>query len=116
MPMITRLDQNARRSRAAVCGGFVFIGGQVADDKTGDIRQQTLEVLSKIDGLLIHADADKSRLVSLQIWLQSMDDLDGMNAVYDAWVEPGEAPTRCCARVELADPAYRVEITAIAVL
>jgi enamine deaminase RidA (YjgF/YER057c/UK114 family) len=43
-----------------------------------------------------------------------MDDFDAMNAVYDAWVVPGDAPTRCCGRVELADPAYRVEIVVIA--
>jgi enamine deaminase RidA (YjgF/YER057c/UK114 family) len=37
-----------------------------------------------------------------------------MNAVYDAWVVPGHAPTRACGKVELADPAFLIEVIAIA--
>jgi enamine deaminase RidA (YjgF/YER057c/UK114 family) len=45
-----------------------------------------------------------------------MDDLAGMNAVWDAWVAPGQTPTRCCGRVELNNPSCRVEITVTAAL
>lgn len=114
-PMV-RLDQNARRSRAVLCGSLLFIGGQVADDLAGDIGKQTREVLAKVDGLLARAGSGKARLISVQIWLQSMEDFAGMNEVYDAWVEPGAAPTRCCGKVQLADPAFRVEMTAVAAL
>ena len=79
MTDIVRIDQNARRSRASVFGDLVFLAGQVADDKGGDITQQTREVLAKIDDLLARADTDKSRLLSVQIWLKSMDDFDAMN-------------------------------------
>jgi enamine deaminase RidA (YjgF/YER057c/UK114 family) len=114
MTTIVRIDQNARRSRASVFGDLVFLAGQVADDKSGDITKQTREVLAKVDDMLSRASTDKSRALSVQIWLKTMDDFDAMNAVYDAWVVPGNAPTRCCGRVELADPAYRVEIVVIA--
>jgi enamine deaminase RidA (YjgF/YER057c/UK114 family) len=114
MTTIVRIDQNARRSRASVFGDLVFLAGQVADDKNGDITKQTREVLAKVDDMLSRASTDKSRALSVQIWLKTMDDFDAMNAVYDAWVVPGDAPTRCCGRVELADPAYRVEIVVIA--
>jgi enamine deaminase RidA (YjgF/YER057c/UK114 family) len=43
-----------------------------------------------------------------------MDDFNGMNAVYDAWVVPGNTPTRACGKVELADPNYRIEVIATA--
>jgi len=33
MSDITRIDQNARRSRASVFGDLVFLAGQVADTK-----------------------------------------------------------------------------------
>jgi enamine deaminase RidA (YjgF/YER057c/UK114 family) len=114
MSTITRIDQNARRSRASVFGDLVFLAGQVADDKSGDIVGQTREALAKVDDMLARAGTDKSRALSVQIWLKSMDDFEAMNAVYDAWVVPGDTPTRCCGKVELADPGYRVEIVVIA--
>ena len=114
MTAIVRIDQNARRSRASVYGDLVFLAGQVADDKDGDITKQTRETLAKVDDMLSRAGTDKSRLLSVQIWLKTMDDFAAMNAVYDAWVVPGDTPTRCCGKVELADPAYRIEIVGIA--
>ena len=114
MTAIVRIDQNARRSRASVYGDLVFLAGQVADDKDGDITKQTRETLAKVDDMLSRAGTDKSRLLSVQIWLKTMDDFVAMNAVYDAWVVPGDTPTRCCGKVELADPAYRIEIVGIA--
>jgi len=114
MSEIIRIDQNARRSRASVFGDLVFLAGQVADDKSGDIAQQTREALAKVDDMLARADTDKSRLLSVHIWLKSMDDFEAMNAVYDAWVVPGNAPTRACGKVELADPGYRIEVIATA--
>jgi enamine deaminase RidA (YjgF/YER057c/UK114 family) len=114
MTAITRIDQNARRSRASVYGDIVFLAGQVADDKAGDITKQTKEALAKVDDMLSRAGTDRSRLLSVQIWLKSMADFEAMNKVYDAWVVPGEAPTRACGRVELADPGYLIEVIAVA--
>jgi enamine deaminase RidA (YjgF/YER057c/UK114 family) len=113
---IVRLDQNHRRSRAVIANGMVFLAGQVADDKSGDIAQQAREALAKVDALLAEAGTDKRRALTAQIWLADMTDFDGFNAVWDAWVAPGETPTRCCGKVELADPAYRVEIVISALL
>jgi len=107
---IVRLDQNHRRSRAVIANGMVFLAGQVADDKAGDITAQAREALAKVDALLAEAGTDKRRALTAQIWLADMADFDAFNAVWDAWVAPGETPTRCCGKVELADPAYRVEI------
>ena len=114
MTTIVRIDQNARRSRASVFGDLVFLAGQVADDKGGDIASQTREALAKVDDMLARAGTDKSRALSVQIWLKSMDDFEAMNVIYDTWVVPGNAPTRCCGKVELADPAYRIEIVVVA--
>lgn len=114
MADIIRIDQNARRSRAVAAGGLVFLAGQVADDKAGDIAQQTRETLAKVDDMLARAGTDKSRLVSVQIWLRSIEDFEAMNRVYDAWVVRGQTPARACGKVELADPAYRIEVIAVA--
>lgn len=115
MSDITRIDQNARRSRAVVVGNLVFLAGQVADNKDADITQQTREALAKVDDMLARAETDKTRLASVQIWLKSMDDFEAMNAVYDQWVVRGSTPARACGQAELADPGYRIEVIAIAV-
>jgi enamine deaminase RidA (YjgF/YER057c/UK114 family) len=111
---IVRIDQNGRRSRALIYNGLLYISGQVPDDRSGDVADQTRQVLAKIDGLLAEAGTSRARLISAQIWLSTMDDFAAMNAVWDAWVVPGETPTRCCGRVELNDPRCRVEIVAVA--
>ena len=116
MSEITRFEQNHRRSRVVVHGGVVYLAGHVADDKTAPIDEQMRQALANIERTLATAGTDKSRLLTAQIWLRSMDDYDGMNAVWDAWVEPGQTPTRCCGEVRLADPKLRVEVIVTAAL
>ncbi|RMI17273.1 RidA family protein [Pseudoroseomonas wenyumeiae] len=114
MTAITRLDQNARRSRAVVHGDTVYLAGHTADDCTADAAGQTRQVLAKIDEMLAAAGTDKSKLLNVTIWLADMADFAAMNAIYDAWVVPGETPARCCGTVTLARPDIRVEIMVVA--
>lgn len=116
MTDIKRIDQNQRRSRALVHNGIVFMSGQVPDDMNAPIEEQTKQVLRKIGELLTLAGSDKSRLLTAQIWLRSMEDFQPMNAVWDAWVIPGQTPTRCCGEVKMNNPACRIEITASAAI
>jgi enamine deaminase RidA (YjgF/YER057c/UK114 family) len=116
MSDIVRIDQNARRSRALIHNGTLYIAGQVPDDRTVGVAEQTRQVLAKIDDLLAQAGTDKTRVLSAQIWLQSMDDVGAMNAVWDQWVVQGQTPTRCCGKVELNDPQCRIEIVVVAAL
>lgn len=109
-----RIQPNHRRSRAVVVNGMVHIGGQFADDHSGDIGAQTRETLAKLDALLAECGSDRSHLVSVTIWLRDMADFDAMNAVYDAWIDPANPPTRCCGQVRMASDAMRIELTAIA--
>ena len=110
MTDITRIDQNQRRSRALVHNGIVYTAGQVPDDMTLDIAGQARQVLAKIEALIKEAGSDKSRLLTAQVWLRTMDDFAAFNAVWDAWVVPGSTPTRCCGKVEMNNPNCRVEI------
>jgi enamine deaminase RidA (YjgF/YER057c/UK114 family) len=52
--------------------------------------------------------------LSATIWLADMRDYDAMNAVWDAWVSPGNTPVRACVEARLAAPHWRVEIAVIA--
>lgn len=114
MNAIERIDQNARRSRASAFGDLVFLTGQVGDDLSADAATQTRQALAKVDDLLARAGSDRSRVLSATIWLREMADYDAMNAEWDAWVVPEQRPCRACAKVELADPACRVEIIVVA--
>ena len=116
MTDILHVDQNTRRSRAVIHNGLVYTAGQVPDDMSQDIKGQTQQVLAKIDDLLEQAGTDKSRALTAQIWLRQIDDLAGMNAVWDAWVVQGKTPTRCCGKVEMKNPNCRVEILVVAAI
>jgi enamine deaminase RidA (YjgF/YER057c/UK114 family) len=112
---IERLDKGPRMSQAAIVGNLVFTAGRVAEQNAGrDVGTQTKEILDGIDALLARAGTDRSRIVSVQIWLAQMVDFDAMNAVYDAWVDKANPPVRACVEARLAGSEFAVEIAAIA--
>ena len=91
---IQRLHTESRYSEIVIHNGTVYLAGQLADDYRGDIRQQTRETLASIDRLLAEAGTDKSKILSVTIYLKDMADYAGMNAEWDAWVVPGATPAR----------------------
>ena len=107
---IVRHQAGSRMSQAVVHNGTVYLAGQVAGDASGDVADQTRQILAGIETLLGAAGSDKSKLLSATIWLASMADFAAMNGVWDAWVDPGNPPARACVEARLAYPQYRVEI------
>jgi enamine deaminase RidA (YjgF/YER057c/UK114 family) len=115
MNEIVRIVTDARRGRAVAYNGILFVGGQVAGDRSGDIRDQTRQVVTKIDQILASAGADKSRVLSAQIWLKDITrDFAGMNEVWDAWITPEVFPARATAQCDMGAPDVLVEITVTA--
>ena len=111
MTEITRIATDKRRSRAVVYNGMVFVGGQTADDRSQDIRGQTVQTLAKIEKFLADAGTDKSRLLTAQIWIKDLArDFAGMNEIRDAWTASAAAPTRATAQFEMGAPDVLVEI------
>ena len=113
---LRRLQPEQRLAGAVVHGGLVHLAGQVADDPTLDIEGQTADILRQIDALLAEAGSDKAHLISVQIFIADMADLDGMNRAWDAWMDRANLPARATVQAELANPAWRVEMTAVAAL
>ncbi len=101
-------------SQAVIHGNTVYLAGQVADDPVPSVAEQTRQVLARIDRLLAEAGTDKSRLLSANVWLADISRFDEMNAVWDAWVAPGDTPARATVQSALARPANLVEIMVIA--
>ena len=114
MTTLQRFDVGDRLSEMALHNGTVYLAGQVPDDASQDIRGQTAQVLAMIDRLLERAGSDRTRLLMVQIYLADLADFDGMNAVWDAWVAPGQAPSRATVQARLARPEWRIEIVATA--
>jgi enamine deaminase RidA (YjgF/YER057c/UK114 family) len=111
---IKRIQTGPRMSQAVIFNGMVFVAGQVAEDAKQDVSGQTKQVLAAIDRLLAEAGTDKSRLLSASIYLSDMADFAAMNAVWDAWVSPGNTPARATVEAQLARPGWLVEIVATA--
>ena len=112
---IKRIDIGPRMSQAAVVGNLVFTAGRVAENNAGrDVGTQTKEILDGIDDLLARAGTQKSKIVSVTVYLANMIDFDAMNAVYDAWVDRDNPPVRACVEADLAGSEFNVEIAVIA--
>jgi len=113
---IQRFQVGSRLSGAVAHNGVVYVAGQVPDDGSADITEQTRQVLKKIDQLLKEAGTDKSKLLWAQIFLPDMKDFAAMNAVWEKWVVAGQTPARATIEAKLANPTYKVEIMANAAL
>ncbi len=108
---IQRFDSGPRMSKAVVHGDTVYLSGLVAEAPKGkSVAVQTQDILAQIEGYLAKAGTDKSKLLSANIWITDMADFAEMNAVWDAWVSPGNAPARATVEAKLASPDYKVEI------
>ena len=111
---ISRFDVGTRLSEMAVHHGVCYLAGQVAADATMDIRGQTRQVLASIDALLARAGSDKSRILMCQIFITDLAEFPALNAVWERWVAPGNAPPRATVQAALAKPQWKIEIVVTA--
>ena len=116
MSTIQRYHIGPRLSEIVVHNNTVYLAGQIADALELDAKGQTQEVLAAIDRLLAEVGSDKTRILSVTIYLAEMDDYDAMNAAWSAWVPAGHTPARTTVAAALADARYLVEMSVIAAL
>ena len=112
---IERKEVGARMSQIVVHGDTVYLAGVVAHAAKGkSVTEQTKEILATIDKYLAQAGTDKKKLLSATIYITDMAKFAEMNAVWDAWVSPGNTPARATVEAKLAAPDYHVEIMVVA--
>jgi enamine deaminase RidA (YjgF/YER057c/UK114 family) len=112
---IERKEVGPRMSQIVVHGDTVYLAGIVAQANKGkSVTEQTKEILATIDNYLAQAGTDKSKLLRANLWITDMANFTEMNAVWDAWVSPGNTPARACVEAKLASPDYKVEIMVVA--
>lgn len=114
MQQIVRHEVGPRMSQMVVYGETIYLCGQTAADRSVGAADQTRQILARIDELLAVAGSNKSKLLSVQIWLADIRYYDEMNAVWDAWVDPENTPGRATCEARMAFPDVFVEIIAIA--
>ncbi|QFU17169.1 RidA family protein [Microvirga thermotolerans] len=117
MTAISRVGVATRYSDLVIKDDVAYFSGYVPETSVGaSVAEQTKDVLDQIAQSLAEIGSDRSRILHATIWLADMSHFDEMNAVWDAWVVPGEAPARVCVESKLADPGYGLEIQIVAAL
>lgn len=112
---IKRIGVAARYSDLVIFNDTAYFSGYVPEATVGQsVKAQTADVLEQIDQSLAEIGSDRTRILQATIWLADIGFYDEMNAVWDAWVAPGQAPARVCVESRLADPDYALEIRVIA--
>jgi enamine deaminase RidA (YjgF/YER057c/UK114 family) len=87
---IQRIETGARMSKVVIHGDTVYLAGFTANKAlAGGVAEQTVEILSIIDGYLAKAGTDKTN-----IWLSDIRTVDDINEVWDAWVPAGRLRAR----------------------
>ena len=107
---IVRHGKGPLMSQAVIHGNVAYLAGTVADDGSGDMKQQTAQTLASIDKSLAVAGTDKSKLLTAQIWISDMREFAAMNEVWREWIDPDNPPTRATCEAKLAQPDLKVEI------
>jgi enamine deaminase RidA (YjgF/YER057c/UK114 family) len=116
MTDIRRIDPGPRMSEAVVKGNRIYCSGMIPEDTSLDITGQVKQALFEIDSLLAKGCSDKTKILTATIWLADIADFAAMNAVWDAWVVPGQAPARATVQARMNDPRLKVEIMIVGAL
>ena len=108
-------------SKAVACGDLLFCSGQIPlDPSTMEvvgtaIEDQTRQVMKNITALLDGAGIGLDKIIKTTVFLSSMEDFAGMNAVYEEMLE-GHKPARSAVEVARLPKDVLVEIECICAL
>ncbi|HRH44476.1 MAG TPA: RidA family protein [Pyrinomonadaceae bacterium] len=108
-------------SQAVKAGNMVFVSGQIPiNPKTGefvsgDIHEQTSQVLRNLSAILDAAGSSLNHVVKTTVFLADMNDFSAMNAVYSEFFIDNK-PARATVEAARLPRDARVEIECIAVV
>jgi enamine deaminase RidA (YjgF/YER057c/UK114 family) len=115
---IKRIDVKKRYSEIVIHNNTVYLSGQVPWLCENDnFTKQTEEVFRLIDEQLARAGSDKTKLLSLRIYIKDPNNYELMNSVFDNWIPDGCAPTRATiGNVIFPNPKWEIEVVVVASL
>jgi enamine deaminase RidA (YjgF/YER057c/UK114 family) len=109
---IQRIGVGARMSDATIHNGVLYTV-EVPTIEGGDLRTQTENILAVLEQALLQYGTDKSKLLSVTVYLTNVANVAEFNAVWDQWLPQGKTPVRACVQAQLVNPQWLVEIQVI---
>ena len=107
-------------SQAIQTGNMLFVSGQIAIKKstgqliTGNIEEETIQVMTNIGDILTAAGLEFSNVVKSSIFMTDMNNFPKINEVYGRYFKDN-APARESIEVSRLPKDVNVEISCIAV-
>ncbi|MCG9577051.1 MULTISPECIES: RidA family protein [Vibrio oreintalis group] len=111
---IHRINPTKRWSDVTVFNGIAHFVEVAETDTSADIKGQVQQIFDQAEQMLASVDSDKTRILSVTIYVTDFANFDSLNEVWDNWFVEGTAPSRACVKVELADPNLLVEMAFVA--
>ena len=108
-------------SQAVLSGKTLYTSGQIAIDpetgnlKTGNIEDETRQVMANLQAVLEAADMAFADVVKTTIFLSDMNDFAQVNLIYGSFFDENNAPARETVQVSVLPKNVNVEISMIAV-
>lgn len=108
-------------SHVAIHGGLVYVSGQLPVDRHGTALSdqafdvQARQVLHNLDRCLITADTDRSRLVSVTVYVTDVGQWPTFDAIYADWIGQ-HRPARAVTGASRLHYGAAVEVQAVAAL
>jgi 2-iminobutanoate/2-iminopropanoate deaminase len=105
-------------SQAVISGGFVFVSGQIPlglDGKlnTGDIKEQTKQVMENLGAILQEAGSGFEKVVKTTIYLADINDFVAVNEVYGSYFVGEYLPARATVGVAALPKGAKVEVECV---
>jgi enamine deaminase RidA (YjgF/YER057c/UK114 family) len=85
-----------------------------AADKSGDVADQTLQILNVIDGHLRDHGSSREKLMMVQVWLADIGDFAAFREVWNEWILPDHPPALSVVEAAASRRDSLVEIRAYA--
>lgn len=111
--MITRVPGAvSTRSKLVRVNGFVFFN-VVPSTRDPDTFLQMIDALQVVDDRLNECKLDKSKVISITVFIADIAQKDKMNRAWEEWVDQAAPPIRACIGASL-DGGDLVELSVVA--
>ena len=105
-------------SQAIAVGDLVFVSGSLGIDPatkamSGDVREQAVQALTNLRGILEAAGSGTSKVVKATVFLTDINDFAAVNEVYATFFSK-PFPARSCFAVAALPLGAKVEIEVVA--
>ncbi len=108
---IHRINPCKRWSDVTIFNGIASFVEVAESDTSAGMKGQVQQIFDQAELQLESIDSDKSRILSVTVYVTDFANFDELNEVWDSWFPEGCAPSRACVKVELANPDLLVEMS-----